>query len=269
MPDPKRPHSSVASNFQADADRLFVRSAARAIHVLSAFHEADGPLSLSDIATKAEIDRSAAQRLVHTLMTLGHIRRSPDDRGYLPGLRLLDHTHDTLRLDPVVQVATPVILEMRKSITERIDFSLYDETRVIYALRMQSKRETFYATLVGHSVPTYCTAGGRATLCALPPEEAREIINRFALHSYTSYTNVDPDSIMNSLEQARRDGFAQVQNEFVLGEVAIGVPVVNRQGRPLGAIHIAGSLSEWSAEDFARRAAPIAQEAARAISGSF
>jgi hypothetical protein len=37
----------------------------------------------------------------------------------------------------------------------------------------------------------------------------------------------------------------------------------------LGAIHIAGSLSEWSAEDFARRAAPIAQEAARAISGSF
>ena len=182
---------------------------------------------------------------------------------------MLDHTHDTLRLDPVVQVATPVILEMRKSIAERIDFSLYDETRVIYALRMQSKRETFYATLVGHSVPTYCTAGGRATLCALPPEEAHEIINRFALHSYTSYTNVDPDSIMNSLEQARRDGFAQVQNEFVLGEVAIGVPVVNRQGRPLGAIHIAGSLSEWSAEDFARRAAPIAQEAARAISGSF
>ena len=54
-----------------------------------------------------------------------------------------------------------------------------------------------------------------------------------------------------------------------LGEDAIGVPVVNRQGRPLGAIHIAGSLSEWSAEDFARRAAPIAQEAARAISGSF
>jgi IclR family transcriptional regulator, pca regulon regulatory protein len=151
MPDPKRPHSSVASNFQADADRLFVRSAARAIHVLSAFHDADGPLSLTDIAAKAEIDRSAAQRLVHTLMSLGHIRRSADDRGYLPGLRLLDHTHDTLRLDPVVQVATPVILEMRKSLSERIDFSLYDETRVIYALRhLDAKPAEFSARLVAH-----------------------------------------------------------------------------------------------------------------------
>ena len=269
MPDPKRPHSSVASNFQADADRLFVRSAARAIHVLSAFHDADGPLSLTDIAAKAEIDRSAAQRLVHTLMSLGHIRRSADDRGYLPGLRLLDHTHDTLRLDPVVQVATPVILEMRKSLSERIDFSLYDETRVIYALRMQSKRETFYATLVGHSVPTFCTAGGRATLSALPVDEAREIINRFPLHQYTSQTNIDPDSIMERLEQARRDGFALVENEFVMGEVAVGVPILNRQGRPLGAIHIAGSLSEWRVGDFSRSTAPIAQEAARAISGSF
>lgn len=252
-------------NLRAEQDRLFVRSAARAMQVLSAFHHATGPLSLSEIATRARIDRSAAQRLVHTLMTLGYMRRSADDRGYLPGLRLLDHTLDILRLDPVVQKATPVLLELRKTIRERVDFSLYDETRLVYALRMQSKRETFYATLVGHSVPTYCTAGGRAVLSVLEDDAALAIIRKTELHRYTAETKIDPHDIMVMVAKARADGFAVVVGEFAQGEVALGVAVTRGDGVPFGAIHVAGSLSEWTADDFVRQAAPLAVEAARAI----
>ncbi|SFT64211.1 IclR family transcriptional regulator [Sedimentitalea nanhaiensis] len=261
--DPPRP-----PDFQADDDRLFVRAAGRAMQVLSAFHQANGPLSLSEIARRGQINRSAAQRLIHTLLRLGYVRRSADDRGYLPGIRLLDHTLDVLRLDPVIQQATPVLLELRKTIPERVDFSLYDETRLIYALRMQSKRETFYASLVGHSVPSYCTAGGRAVLSTLPKEEARAILARSSLDKYTSQTETDPDAILSLVDQAGRDGFAVIVNEFAQGEIAIGVAVTDRDGLPLGAIHVAGSLSEWTREDFVRQAAPVAIEAAGAISGS-
>ena len=46
-----------------------------------------------------------------------------------------------------------------------------------------------------------------------------------------------------------------------------GTPQGQAQRRPIGAVHIAGSLSEWSVEDFRRRFAPLAIEAARAVSG--
>ncbi len=269
MPSILRAAPPRATDFQAEEeDRLFVRAAGRAMLVLSAFHQANGPLSLSEIASRAGIDRSAAQRLVHTLMRLGYMRRSADDRGYLPGIRLLDHTLDLLRLDPVVQKATPVLLELRKTIRERVDFSLYDETRLIYALRMQSKRETFYATLVGHSVPTYCTAGGRAVLSVLDDAEARAVVERSPRIAYTSRTLVETDAIMDRVRQARVDGYAVVVDELVQGEVAVGVAVSRGDGVPLGAIHVAGSLSEWTPADFVRQAAPVASEAARAISGS-
>ncbi|MFD2738883.1 IclR family transcriptional regulator [Sulfitobacter aestuarii] len=258
----------ASPDFLAEGDRLFVRAVGRAMQVLSAFHKASGPLSLSEIARLAQVDRSAAQRLVHTLMTLGYMRRSPDDRGYLPGLRMLDHTLDLLRLDPVVQKATPVLLELRKTIRERVDFSLYDETRLVYALRMQSKRETFYASLVGHSVPSYCTAGGRAVLATLPEAEVRALLTRSSLIAYTSQTETDPEALLDLIGQARRDGFAVIVDEFVQGEVAIGVAVTGHDGRPLGAIHVAGSLSEWTPEEFARQASPVAIEAAGAINGS-
>jgi len=264
-----RAEPAQVTDFQAaEEDKLFVRAAGRAMRVLGAFHHASGPLSLSEIAARADLDRSAVQRLVHTLVRLGYMRRSPDDRGYLPGIRLLDHTLDVLRLDPVVQKATPVLLALRKTVLERVDFSLYDETRLVYALRMQSKRETFYATLVGHSVPAYCTAGGRAALSVLSDAAARDIVMRSSLDKYTSKTVNDPDGILALIARARSDGYAVVVDEFVQGEVAIGVAISGSNGVPLGAIHVAGSLSEWTPDAFERHAAPVATEAARAINGS-
>jgi len=253
-------------NEQAERDPLFIRAAARAMRVLSAFHRARGPLTLAEIAAGAGLDRSAAQRLVHTLMQLGYLRRAPDGRGYLPGLRVLDHTLDVLRLDPMVQKATPVLLELRRTTGERVDLSLYDGVRMIYALRMQSKRETFYATLVGHSVPSFCTAGGRAALSRLPEAEVRDLLAQMPPEAYTPATRTAPEEILAAVAEARAAGHALVVEELLLGEVAIGVPIVSAEGRPLGAIHVAGSLGEWTAQDFAARHAPAAMEAGQAIS---
>lgn len=249
-------------------DRLFVRSAARAFQVLAAFHTARGPLSLAEIAAAADLDRSAAQRLVHTLRSRGYLRRSLDDRGYLPGLMVLDHTLDVLRLDPLVQKATPVLLELRKSVHERVDLSLFDETRMIYALRIQSKRETFYATLVGHSVPTFCTAGGRAALSVLPEAHLRDLLRRTDLTAPLHGTLTDPRALLAEITAARQAGFAMVTEQYMLGEIAVGVPLALND-RPLGAIHIAGSLSEWTPDDFARQMVPYALEAAHSIMAGF
>lgn len=249
---------------QGADDRLFVRAAARAFQVLAAFQEARGPLSLTEIAALSGLDRSAAQRLVHTLRQMGYLRRSADDRGYLPGLRLLDHTLDFLRLDPLVQTATPVLLELRKTVKERVDLSLFDETRLVYALRMQSKRETFYATLVGHAVPTFCTAGGRAALSVLDDAEAARIIAQSDLTAPGPRTETDPAAILAAVQRARADGFAIVEEEYLPGEIAIGV-ALSRDGRPIGAIHIGALLSEWTRDGFIDRMRPFAIEAARAI----
>jgi DNA-binding IclR family transcriptional regulator len=256
-------------NMQAEeSDALFVRAAARAMHVLAAFNHASGPLSLTEIATRAGLDRSAAQRITHTLMVLGYLRRGPNARGYLPGVRLLDQTLDVLRLDPVVQKATPVLLELRKTVRERVDLSLFDENRLVYALRMQSKRETFFATLVGHSVPLFCTAGGRAVLAAMPDDQIAHLLDQAPLTAYTGQTLTERDAIMAQIDSARAAGFACVTDEFIPGEIAIGVAIAKDRGQPVGAIHVAGSLAEWSRETFVAKIAPLAIEAANAITES-
>ena len=76
-----------APTAQDRAGPLFVQSVEKALNVLSAFHHADGPLTLSDIAERAAIDRSAAQRMVHTLRALSYVERDVDGHGFVPGVR--------------------------------------------------------------------------------------------------------------------------------------------------------------------------------------
>jgi DNA-binding IclR family transcriptional regulator len=246
-------------------DPLYVDAVARAFQVLSAFHRADKPLSLSQIADMSGTGRSAAQRVVHTLRALGYIERDEAGSGYVPGIRILDHALDYLRMNPLIERATPILLELRKNARERIDLSLFDDLRLVYAMRLQSKRETFFATLVGHSVPTFCTSGGRAVMANLPDAEVSDIIARSDRRPFTDKTITSPEEVREKVREARQLGYALTVEEVLVGEVALGVAILGPGGRPLGAIHIAGSLSEWTPDAFRTRFAPLAAEAANAI----
>lgn len=253
----------------SDEDRagtLFVQSVEKAMSVLSAFYHAGGPLTLSDIAAGAGLDRSAAQRMVHTLRALGYIERDEDGHGFVPGMRILDHTLDYLRLHPLVRQATPVLQELRTVVRERVDLSLLDDLRLIYAARMQTKQQTFIASIVGHSVPVFCTSGGWAILARLPEDKARDIVERSDRRPFTPHTLTDVDEIMEQVALTRANGFSLALSQILSGEIAMGFAILDSSGKPVAAIHIAGSLAEWTPEAYAARIAPVGQQAARALS---
>ncbi|OIS92399.1 IclR family transcriptional regulator [Brucella cytisi] len=243
-----------------------MRSVARTVAVMMAFQNARQPLSLSQVANAAGIDRSAAQRIVHSLQKLDVIARDPADRGYLPGLRILDMTHDLLRLNPMLQRANPIMLELRRRVHERVDLSLFDDVRVVYAVRMPSKHEIFSATLVGHAVPTYCTAGGVAILSKMPDERIADIVGRSDLTPFTPHTIQSLEEVMGEVNATRERGHSVLCRQLLYNEVAIGAAILDAGGNPVGAIHVAGSLQEWTAESFSESFGPLVENAARTVS---
>lgn len=71
---------------------------------------------------------------------------------------------------------------------------------------------------------------------------------------------------MEHVAQTRANGYALSMNQILDGEIAAGFPVLNTKGDPIGAIHVAGLLVEWTSKGFVNRVVPLAQGAARAIS---
>lgn len=251
---------------EAKSDRLFVESVARAFRVLEAYAESPEPMTLSRLAAAAGIDKSAAQRLSHTLSQLGYLEQG--NGGLVPGRRLLERSFDYLRANPLVGRAIPVVSDLRRSVQERVDLSLFDDLTLLYLARLQSKRDTFYGYLSGRRVPTYCTAGGRAVLSRLPREEAVDILRRSDRRKMTSRTVVEVEAIMAEVDAAREAGYAVACEQLHVGEVVLAAPIMDTQGRPAGAIHVSGSLAEWAPDAFAGRIAPLAVAAATAVTAA-
>jgi DNA-binding IclR family transcriptional regulator len=251
---------------KAADDRLYVEAVARAMRVLEAFSQTPTALSLAQIASAAGIDKSASQRIAYTLTRLGYLERATG--GLVPGRRILNRVFDYLRAEPLVSRAVPILSELRRSVQERVDFALFDDLSMLYLVRLQSKRETFYAHLIGRTVPTFCTSGGWAVLSRLPTDRVRDILSRSDRKKVTPRTLVQASEILRHVEQARDTGYATALEQIQIGEVAVGAAVLDENDEPIAAIHVAGSLSEWKAEDFARKVGPLAVAAANAISRS-
>jgi len=235
---------------------LFVNSLDKGFAVLRAFQGAGHYLSLAEITARSGLDKSTAQRMTHTLLQLGYLKKCPDTRRYALDMALLDFSYQFVRSHPLVEVATPHLIELRRSCEERVDMSLFDGHTLVYAVRLQSKRDKYYTTLVGRRMPVFCSAGGRAMLARLPEDQARHLIDTSTLEPLTAKTITDPDTIMARIAQARRDGYAVAQEESILGEITLGAALADEQGRPVGAVHIAASTTEWTADEMVRRLVP-------------
>ncbi|HWL79603.1 MAG TPA: IclR family transcriptional regulator [Roseomonas sp.] len=250
-----------------ESSPLFLQSVARTLRVLEAFSRFPRPLSIAELSAAAGLDKSAGQRIVHTLQALGYLERS--SAGLVPGKKVLYRAFDYLRMNALVESATPVLHELRKSVRERVDLSLLDVTDIVYAVRLQSKRENFPATLVGRRIPTFCSSGGRAMLAALPEEEAMRILQQSDRRPLTPRTITEIPALLAKIAEARREGYALALEESALGEIVLAAAVLDIHGRPVAAIHAAGSLSEWEEETFRRRISPLVMEAARALSHTY
>ena len=245
---------------------LFVRSIEKAFRLLSAFDGSERFLSLSEIAERSGLDKSAAQRFTHTLVALGYLERCPATKRVSLGKQMLDFSFCYLRSNALVEAATPILVELRRHCEERVNLSLYDGTTLIYAIRQQGRRQYFESSLVGRRMPTFCSSGGRAMLSRLPEEEMQAVIARSDLSPLTGDTITDPQQIYEKIAEARSQGYAIVWNESVVGEITVAAAVIDGEGMPIAAVHISGSLGEWQPEEFERRFAPLVVEAANALS---
>jgi DNA-binding IclR family transcriptional regulator len=248
-------------------DSLFVQSLAKGLRLLECFADRPSPMSLNDLAEACDVDRSTVQRMTHTLVAMGYLERGSNGRGYVMGKKTLDRAFDYLRGVPLLERATPIMVELQRESAERVELSLFDGLTIIFALRRQTKRQAYTMTLIGRRLPTIYTAGGRAVLSHLPADQVDRILADTTAKPFTPKTITDHDLIRAEIETARRKGYALSSEESALGEVNLACAILDHQQLPIGAVHISAALSDWSRDEFEARFSPLVVNAAKELSG--
>jgi PcaR/PcaU/PobR family beta-ketoadipate pathway transcriptional regulator len=249
-------------------DLLFNQSLEKGLAVLSAFGAHRRTMTLADVAAATGMSKSSAQRMVHTLESLGLVRKHEVTRRYQLTPRVMQIACNYLAADALVEVATPFLSELTRTTGETSSLTEPDGWEMVYVARFVTAKFVPIHMPIGSRIPMYCTSSGRAYLSALPPPEAQELLARSQIVRHTEHTVVDMDEVLERLAAARRRGYATNREEMFLGDMTIGAPVLNAQGRPIGAVHVLAPTSRWTLADAEQRLAPAVIECARAVSNS-
>lgn len=244
---------------------LFVEAIARAFRVLEAFSTGAQPRSLGEIAAVTGLPKSAVQRVVYTLKHLGYMEQRPRG-GVAPGRKLLDRSFDYQRSEPLFERAMPVLIDLQQQVGERVDLTVFDDLTMLYVFRLQSRRDTFRASLGGRRIPIWCSSGGVAVLSRLPAAQVDSILARSRLVASTPFTLTDPERIRQRIAETGQRGYALLVQELQIGILALAAPVLDSDGSVVAAVHVTASVADLSEDEAHRRIAPAVVSAARAVS---
>ncbi|MCB5175171.1 MULTISPECIES: IclR family transcriptional regulator [Microvirga] len=252
----------------AREDPLFINSLAKGLSVLKAFDGDWDALGLREIAARSGISMGAAQRITHTLVRLGYLQKDERTRRYRLKARILDFAYHYLHASPLYEVAIPFVAAARDECRETVNVAELDGPEVVAVIRMPSQRRMNPTSTIGRRLPAFCTAGGRAQLAWLPADELAGILDRTEFQARTPRTVTERVEVERRLALALQEGFALVDEEVNLGEIAVAAPILDGNGRPLAAVGVSTSTAHWTTDGARERLAPVVMETARRISRS-
>ena len=256
---------SEAARLPIRSGRLFVGSIDKCFQVLEALAAARRPVALTELARRTGLDRSAVQRITHTLHALGYLRQVSETRAYSLAPRLVELGHAALAADTLRGLALPHLRALNESCGETVNLTELEGDEIVYVARFPSRHAVSVDLHVGSRLPAFCTAAGRAMLSHLPPAQAQAILAASARAPMTDRTVRDVPALMRLLAQARERGYAINDQEAFVGDLSVATALVDAAGRPLGAINIAVPTPRWTIEALERELVPALLRCARRL----
>jgi IclR family pca regulon transcriptional regulator len=244
---------------------LFIGSVAKCFQVLEALNAASRPLGLTELAHLSRLDRSAVQRITHTLRSLGYLRQDPDSKAFRLSGRMLEFGHTVLATDQLRELAKPYLEALNRRCGETVNLMELEGDEIVYVARFPSLHAVSVDLHVGSRLPAFCTAAGRAILSQHDPVSALERLKSMKRVGMTPNTVTDIQGLSYQLEVARNLGYAINNQEAFIGDISVAAPILNHKNLPIGAVNIAVPSPRWRIEDVLSNLVPQLLKTAAAI----
>jgi DNA-binding IclR family transcriptional regulator len=234
---------------------LFVKSVEKAFSVLRAFTRESQSLTQVEIAARADLDKSSAQRFVHTLHALGYLTKDASGRAYALSPRLLEFGFSYLDMDPMIAGTQQQLKDLHDQTGETINLAKLDGTDIILVARWPSKRIVSVNIRVGARLPAIYMASGRVMISHLPPSERRSFIERSEIAQHTAQSLVDRDALETELDRVRSQGYCVTRSQYFQGDLSIAAPIVDARGAVVASASV--NTVELNGPDKEREAALV------------
>ncbi|QGN57443.1 IclR family transcriptional regulator [Nostocoides sp. HKS02] len=199
----------------------------RALALLYAFDEQHRRLTLTELATRAQLPVPTAYRMARELVAGGALVRRAGGE-YVVGRRMWDIGLLAPVQTGLRQVASPFLTDIHAATLATVHLAIRDGSHVLYLERLSGKASVPVVSRVGSRLPLHATGVGKVLLAHAPEEVVEQVLA--GLPRLTPYTIVQPARLREQLATVRRDGYATTVEEMTLGACSLAVPVWSAHG---------------------------------------
>jgi DNA-binding IclR family transcriptional regulator len=221
---------------KADLPPYAIESVANALRLLALFREQD-VVRVTDASKKLGVARSTAHRLLMTLAHEGFVQQERNSRAYRPGPALLEFAFSSAGIQELRQAAQPLMEELSVSLRETVQLLVLEGRSARFIESVECDRPVRVTGRTGSLLPAHATAGGKALLSALAPEEVRRLFPS-GLARITDQTNTNMKAFMEELGEIARQGYALNLGESLEGLHAAAVCVTNPAGKVVASLAV-------------------------------
>lgn len=238
---------------------------AKGLKLLRAFDQNHTEMSLTELARRSGLDKSATQRLANTLTVEGFLVKDPVTRRFRPSHAWLELAYVYYWSDPLVALAMPKLIELSQRLGETVNMAELSGTDIVYVTRLPCQRTHFAATVIGRRLPALSTSSGRAILATRPEEEWRRAVADWPIRQMTPRTTLDRDAIAREIETATEKGYAFAQGQMILNEIGVSAPILGPDGVARAAVQCSVSAFHWTPERVQHEIVPYLTDTANSI----
>lgn len=243
-------------------ERLFVASVAKAMKVLEAFDRTSSNLSLSDIAIRTGLGRSASQRFIYTLERLGYLDRDEPTKRYALSRKVFRFAHQAASSNAGLEAAYPAMRELAEQTRETISWVEVDGAEIVIIATVPSTHISSVNLPVGTRFPALSSSSGQMLLAHSAPSHVEKVwaASHPSVPQRTKATSAA--EMMRILETVKGIGFAVTEKNMEQGSISVSAPVHDRAGRAIGAINLSTLTTRYDRASAIRDLAPVVTRAA-------
>lgn len=198
--------------------------------------------TLTELATVLGYDKSTVLRLCTPLVEAGLLQREPLSSRFTLGRGTLQLGQDYLEGLDLHAVASPHLTRLLKMTGSTCHLVVRDGLSVVYIDKRENTAVVRMASRIGHRLPLYCTAVGKAILASAPADLTKAVIMA-GLEPRTTKTLVTADALRAQLSVIRRQGYAIDDGENEPDVRCVGAAVFDHQEVVIGAVSVSALAS--------------------------
>jgi len=204
-------------------------------------------LGVSDIARKLDLNKATTVRLTRTLMDEKFVGQDASSRRYQLGPEAFAVGLAAEPSYALQRIAAPSLRSLALETGDWVYFSVRHGLEVICLSRANGDIPYPQSSLkVGDRHPLGLGAGGLSILAAMPDDEVEMTLSINADAIARQYPSMTVSVIRKLLQETRERGYSSIPGIIVPGYWGVGVPLLQRDGRPVAAIVLIASASRLS-----------------------